>query len=90
MPKFKPVVEPVFSKALAAKAIWLARQNALLIIEPKDFPAGVALHEDGSTEYDPKKPFVIFAVRVSSWEGHREWQDAVEAYNAEVTAARAA
>jgi hypothetical protein len=90
MPKFEPTIEPVFSKLLARKAIALEQAGALVIIQPEHFPEGVPVHADGSTVHDPKKPFVIFAVRVSNWEGHRQWQDAVDEHNKMIEAARAA
>lgn len=66
-------VQSVFNKWLGMKARQLAKDGVIEIIEAKDFPEGAPIHEDGSTEYDPMKPLVLFAVSLSGRRAINAW-----------------
>jgi hypothetical protein len=82
MAKRETQIVSVFCKWLGRAARELAAENKLAIIEASDFPKGSPIHEDGSTEYDPMKPLVLFAVYLRSpseirrWNGVRRARDA--------------
>lgn len=69
-------IQSVFNKWLGMKARELAGQGLIKIIKSSDFPKGAPIHEDGSTEYDPMKPLVLFAIQITDTKGKRAW-DAV-------------
>jgi hypothetical protein len=66
-------IKSVFSKWLGAKARELAAAGTIQIIEASDFPEGAPIHEDGSTEYDPRKLLVLFAVLLSGTRAKTAW-----------------
>lgn len=74
MTKKYPYIQSVFCKFLGREARKLARDGVVRIIEYKDFPEGVPIHEDGSTEYDPMKPLVLFAVSIQTPEAAEAWE----------------
>jgi CO dehydrogenase/acetyl-CoA synthase alpha subunit len=66
-------IKSVFNKWLGAKARELAAAGTIQIIEANDFPEGAPIHEDGSSEYDPRKPLVLFAVLLSGTRAKTAW-----------------
>ena len=70
-------VASVFSRYLAHRARELEAAGLVTIIPVKDFPKGAPVHEDGSTEYDPKKPLAFFAVECRSKKSRDAWAAAV-------------
>jgi CO dehydrogenase/acetyl-CoA synthase alpha subunit len=66
-------IKSVFNKWLGAKARELAGAGTIQIIEVADFPEGAPIHEDGSSEYDPRKPLVLFAVLLSGTRAKNAW-----------------
>lgn len=66
-------IKSVFNKWLGRKARGLAADGIIEIIEVGDFPEGAPIHEDGSTEYDPRKPLVLFAVMLSGTRAKAAW-----------------
>lgn len=80
-------IESVFCKWLGAKARDMAARGEIQIIETKDFPEGAPIHEDGSTEYDPMKPLVLFAVQLNSKAAIQRWNSVVRERNQLINAA---
>ena len=66
-------IQSVFSKWLGMKARELQKAGVIEIIETRDFPEDAPIHEDGSSEYDPMKPLVLFAVKLSSRRAINAW-----------------
>ena len=73
-------IRSVFAHFLAVKARELvaAKTPDFTLILRGNFPKNVPIHEDGSTEYDPKKKLVYFAVCMTSDAAVKAWE-AVEA-----------
>lgn len=70
----------VYARWLAGRARELEAAGKIEIIPIRDFPDDVPIHEDGSTEYDPRKPLAYFAVECrgkrscDAWDAVvREW-----------------
>jgi len=67
-------IQSVFAPGLASEARLLAESHRHVRIIPlKDFPAGAPIHEDGSSEYDPKKPLAYFAIELRSQHAIDRW-----------------
>jgi len=66
-------IQSIFSKWLGTKAREMAANDEIKIIEYRDFPEGAPVHEDGSTEYDPRKPLVLFAVMLNNAHAIKKW-----------------
>ncbi len=82
-------VQSVFNKWLGMRARQMAKDGVLEIIEAKDFPKGAPIHEDGSTEYDPMKPLVLFAVSLTNRRAINEWNEVLREFDDLRTGVRA-
>lgn len=66
----------VFNKWLGMKARELIKtEPGASIIDFSDFPEGAPIHEDGSAEYDPRKPLVLFALRLKTKKASKAWNE---------------
>lgn len=79
-------IESVFSRWLAGKARELEAAAKLTIIPVGEFPEGAPIHEDGSSEYDPKKPLVFFAVECRGKRQCDAWAAVVDEWKAMLAA----
>lgn len=76
----------VFDKWLGRRAREMEGTPGFRIIPVGEFPDGAPLHEDGSTEYDPRKPLVLFAVELSGKRAIAEWAKVTREFDALVSA----
>lgn len=86
MPQREFEIFSVFDKWLGRKARELDGTPGFRIIPVSDFPEGAPLHEDGATEYDPKKPLVLFAVELSGKRAIDKWAKISREFDALVSA----
>jgi len=74
-------IQSIFSKWLGRKARDLAAKGEIKIIETADFPEGSPIHEDGSTDYDPRKPLAFFAVFLDNQKAIKTWREVCNEYD---------
>lgn len=80
-------ITSIFNKWLGSRARELAASNpGASIIEFNEFPEGAPIHEDGSTEYDPRKPLVLFALRLRTRSAKNAWAAVCADFDAQVPA----
>jgi len=73
--------QSIFNYGLAVDARKLARDGVINIIESNDFPDDAPIHEDGSTEYDPQKPLVYFAVELRDQRATDAWNAVLKTFD---------
>lgn len=80
----------IFNPILAREARDLANMvPSARIIPVRDFPKGVAIHEDGTKRYDPKKPLAYFALELRSKRASYEWSKITKRFERDRAAALA-
>ncbi|MDP4023723.1 hypothetical protein Q8W71_13890 [Methylobacterium sp. NEAU 140] len=90
MPQREPLIESVFSKFLGHRARKLEADGLAEIIPTGSFMGIAPVHEDGSVDYDPRKPLALFAIKIVSETGRARWAADCREWDALRAEARAA